>query len=175
MTLGVILMMILAFAGVQAPAKRAAETRETKHLSVSLSASAAHAAPGARVSLRLDVTPKPKMHVYAPGQPDYVTVSLKIDADPSFTAGAPQFPPAEKFLFEPLNEQQLVYAKPFRITTDVTLASTPALRENAAAPGAAVTVKGTFRYQACDDHVCYLPTNVPVEWTITLAAQGSPL
>ena len=167
MKLGVILLA-LAAAGAQAPAKPAADIHETRHLSVAASASADRAAPGGHVTVRLDVAPKPKMHVYAPGQPDYVTVSLKLDADPAFTAAAPRFPPAEKFFFQPLNEQQLVYMKPFRITADVALASTPALREKAAA-GAAVTVKGTLRYQACDDHVCYLPTNVPVEWTIKLA------
>ena len=140
-----------------APQKPGTAAQETRHLRLAVSASADHAPPGGRVSLRLDISPKPAMHVYAPGQPDYVTVSLKLDADPAFTAAKPRFPPAEKFLFEPLNEQQLVYMKPFRITTAVTLASS--------ARGD-VTVKGTFRYQACDEHVCYLPQNVPVEWTI---------
>ncbi len=146
------------------PPKPQTATRETNHLRVALSASADRVAPGGHVTLRVDVTPKPRMHVYAPGQPDYVTVSLKIDANPAFTTARPQFPPGETFLFEPLNEQQLVYMKPFRITADVTL--TPAARGD-------VTVKGTFRYQACDDHVCYLPTNVPVEWTIPLIIKGN--
>jgi hypothetical protein len=136
-------------------------TRETKHLRVAVSASAETAAPGSRVSLRLDVSPKPKMHVYAPGQPDYVTVTLKLDPDPAYTASAPKFPEPEKLYFEPLKEEQLVYSKPFRITTDVMLARDLHGR-------AGVTVKGTLRYQACDDHVCYLPQNVPVEWTITV-------
>ena len=29
-----------------------------------------------------------------------------------------------------------------------------------------LTIKGTLRYQACDDKVCFRPTNVPVEWTV---------
>jgi hypothetical protein len=156
------LIVALLFQGTVETTKPA--TRETNHLRVALSASADRVAPGGRVTLRVDVTPKPKMHVYAPGQPDYVTVSLKFDANPAFTAAKPQFPPPEKFLFEPLNEQQLVYMKPFRITTDVTLS--PTARGD-------VTVKGTFRYQACDDHVCYLPANVPVEWTIPLIIKGT--
>ena len=144
---------------LQGAVKPEPATRETRHLRVALSASADHAAPGRPISLYLDVTPKPTMHVYAPGQPDYVTVSLKLDRDPSFTAAAPKFPPPEKFLFEPLNEQQLVYMKRFRVTTDVT---------PAASARGDVTVKGTLRYQACDEHVCYLPQTVTVEWTIAV-------
>ena len=48
-----------------------------------------------------------------------------------------------------------MYAKPFRILQDITSAK----------PGP-LTVKGTLRYQACDDKVCYRPTNVPLEWTV---------
>ena len=75
--------------------------------------------------------------------------------DPAFTAAAPRFPKPEKIVFEPLNETQLVYAKPFRIVQDVT----PTRR-------GPLTIKGTLRYQACDDKVCYRPTNVPLEWMV---------
>ena len=57
---------------------------------------------------------------------------------------------------EILKETQLVYSKPFRIAQDVTLKE----------PSAPLTIKGTVRYQACDDTICYRPTNVPVQWTI---------
>ena len=43
---------------------------DTKHLTISASTSAKSAAPGAKVSLFVDVAPKPKMHVYAPEQKD---------------------------------------------------------------------------------------------------------
>jgi hypothetical protein len=35
-----------------------------------------------------------------------------------------------------------------------------------AAKRSTLTIKGTLRYQACDDTTCYLPTTVPAEWTI---------
>ena len=57
-----------------------------------------------------------------------------------------------------LKETQRVYAKPFRITQEVTL--------GADAPET-LTVKGTLRYQACDDTICYLPVTVPVSWTVS--------
>jgi DsbC/DsbD-like thiol-disulfide interchange protein len=127
---------------------------ETLHLKVTTSVSA-KPARGGQTSLFVDVEPKPTMHVYAPGQDGFIVVTLTLDKDPAFTAATAKFPTPEKLLFEPLNETQLVYSKPFRIVQDITRVKQGPL-----------TVKGTLRYQACDDKVCYRPTNVPVEWTL---------
>jgi cytochrome c biogenesis DsbD-like protein len=144
-------------------------TKETAHLTIKNTASAEAAVPGRKVSLFVDVAPKPKMHVYAPGQPGYIAINLALDPDPAFTAARARYPAAEKLLLKILNERQLVYAKPFRISQELTLGSTPDLRDRAAA-GGALTIKGTLRYQACDEAICYLPVNVPVEWTLPLAS-----
>jgi DsbC/DsbD-like thiol-disulfide interchange protein len=66
-----------------------------------------------------------------------------------------------------------VYDKPFRITQEVTIAASPELKARASADEL-LTIKGTVRYQACDDKVCYLPTNVSVEWSIPLTASKPP-
>ena len=126
---------------------------ETMHVKVATSVK--DAVTRAKATLFVDVEPKPRMHVYAPGQAGYIVVSLTLEKDPAFTAAAPRFPKPEKIVFEPLNETQLVYAKPFRIVQDVT----PTRR-------GPLTIKGTLRYQACDDKVCYRPTNVPLEWMV---------
>jgi hypothetical protein len=146
-------------AGAQRPGSDAAKppVRETAHLTVATSSSAPAVAPGKRVSLLADVTPKPKMHVYAPGQDGYIAITLTLDPDPAFTAAKAKYPAGEKILMKILNETQLVYEKPFRITQDVTLA------KRLSGP---LTIKGTLRYQACDDRICYLPITVPVQWTI---------
>jgi hypothetical protein len=142
-------------------------TKETAHLTVKTTQSAEAAAPGRKVSLFVDVTPKPKMHVYAPGQDGYITINLTLEANPAFTAAKAKYPAGEKVVIAIVKETQLVYAKPFRIAQDVTLASTPDLRQRATSE-TPVTIKGTLRYQACDDRICYLPTNVPVEWAVKL-------
>jgi DsbC/DsbD-like thiol-disulfide interchange protein len=141
---------------------------ETAHLTIATSATVATAAPGQKVTLQIDVTPKPKMHVYAPGQEGYIPISLKLEPDPAFTAPKAKFPAGEKFFMKALNETQLVYAKPFRITQELKLAESPELTARAA-DGRPLTVKGTVRYQACDDAICYLPATVPVEWSIKLS------
>ena len=143
---------IAALVLAQGPAKTPIETA---HLTVAPSARAV--AVGGKVTLALDITPKPKMHVYAPGQTGYIAVALTLDAAPAFTAGKVKYPAGEKFVMPALNETMLVYAKPFRIAQDVTLKS---------AAGPTITIKGTLRYQACDDQICFLPKTVPVEWTV---------
>jgi hypothetical protein len=168
-------------AGLGQPALPAAV--ETPHLTLTASTNDAEISPGARVSLFVDISPKPKMHVYAPGEKDGIPVALTLEPNPAFTAAAPEFPPPQKYHFEPLKLTQLVFSKPFRITQKVTLAgSRPEARKlrSAEAPKAGstdarelgrsevLTIKGTLRYQACDDTVCYLPKSIPVSWTLKI-------
>jgi DsbC/DsbD-like thiol-disulfide interchange protein len=135
-------------------------SHETAHLTATTSVSPEAVAPGRKVTLFVDVVPKPKMHVYSPGQEGYIGVALTLDADPVFTAAKAKYPPGEKLFMKVLNETQLVYAKPFKITQEITIK--PGTTAEAA------TIKGTLRYQACDDRICYLPKNVPVEWALKL-------
>lgn len=142
-------------------------TIETKHLIVRPSASLASASPDSRVDLHLDVTPRPSMHVYAPGQKNVIPVSLTLRDVEGLRAASTQFPTAEKFYFAPLDETQLVYSRPFRLTRTITLGRAEALQRAAGADGT-LTIAGTFEYQACDDAICYLPQKVPVSWTIAV-------
>jgi hypothetical protein len=141
---------------------------ETPHITVTTSSPGTATVPGSRISLLIDIAPKPKMHVYSPLQETYIPVSIKLEPQRTFRALAPVFPKAEKYFFAPLKETQLVYSKPFRIVQEVTLASAAVLRDAGHASGGHVTVEGTLRYQACDDAICYLPRTVPVSWTIAL-------
>lgn len=147
-------------------AARGGETQETAHLSVATRTSDQRVAPGTRLALFVDVTPRPKMHVYAPQQKDVIPVSLTLEAG-EFTVHPPRFPAPEKYFFKPLDETQLVFSRPFRIIQEITVALTPAVRARARAAGS-IAVAGTLRYQACDDAICYMPQSVPVRWTVGL-------
>ncbi len=149
------LVVVLAVVVAQTPAKKATETA---HLVVTTNVAPAAGGSGRKVPLYVDVEPKAQMHVYAPGQEGYIAIALTLDASASFEAAKAKYPTGEKVLMPLLNETQLVYAKPFRITQDVTI--------RAAAPPGPLTIKGTLRYQACDDKVCYRPVTVPLTWTI---------
>lgn len=142
----------------------AGSPQETAHLKLATSATPDAAKPGGKVALAVDVTPKDGVHVYAPGQEGYIAITVKLDPQPAFsTTGKAKYPEPETFVMPALNETQRVYSKPFRITQDVTLASKQG-------PGP-LTIKGSIRYQACNDKICYLPVTVPVTWTINPAAR----
>jgi Disulphide bond corrector protein DsbC len=154
---------------MQTGASSAPATLETKYLALKPSASADPVVAGARLTLLLDVVPRPNIHVYAPGQPDYMPISLTLDVDPAYRiAAAAQYPKPQVLFFKPLNERFKVYSAPFRITQDVVLAQTPASRAGVGATSATLVVKGKVTYQACDDLICYLPVEAPVSWTIRL-------
>ncbi len=143
-------------------------SRETRHLTLRLSSHALPVAPASRVTLTVDVTPKAKMHVYAPEQKDVIPIGLVLEPNDSLRASPPRFPPSERYFFAPLDETQRVYSKPFRIAQEVRILDTPARRGGARPAGVTITIRGTVRYQACDEAVCYLPEDVPVSWTIPL-------
>ena len=137
-----------------------------KYVRVRVGATDQIAAPGHRITLTLDVTPGPKIHVYAPGQNGYIPVSLKMNESPDWKASVPLFPPATPFI-DPLKERVQVFDKPFRVTQNLTLTLTPSMRQRATAHETLV-IAGAFEYQACDDKVCYRPETVPVQWTLSL-------
>ena len=141
---------------------------EGPHITVKLGATDAIAAPGHRITLMLDIMPGPKIHVCAPDQPNYIPISIGLDRSADYKAADPVYPASTSFVFAPLHETVHVYDKPFRVTEDVTLALTPAMRQRATA-GEILKISGRVEYQACDDRVCFPPQTLPVSWSIKLA------
>lgn len=149
------LMMLVLAAG---------PSQETAHLKIATSATPDAAKPDGKIALAVDVTPKPGIHVYAPGQDGYIAITVTLDPQPTFTkTGKPKYPDPVKIVMPALNETQLVYDTPFRITQDVTLAGAGKLKQLGSNP---LVIKGSVRYQACNDKICFLPITVPVTWTI---------
>jgi DsbC/DsbD-like thiol-disulfide interchange protein len=152
---------------------QARDRAETRHLTLRTSTGPVSSAPARRVTLFVDITPKPEMHVYAPEQKDVIPVGLTITPADGIRPGKISFPKPEKYFFAPLDETQFVYSKSFRIALDVTLTAAAAAAAAAAAgagvaaaAGGPVTITGTLRYQACDEAICYVPQTVPVEWRV---------
>lgn len=140
---------------------------DTMHLTVLTSISDAEVAPGKRVSMGFDVTPKKLMHVYAPGKHDYQVIAVKLDPQPWFRVQPTQYPPSEIYHFKELDEKVETYGKPFKLVQDITILATPAAQKLLAA-SPTVKLSGRLEYQACDDKVCYAPTRVPVSFTLNV-------
>ena len=124
---------------------------------------------GTHFSLVLDVSPAPRVHVYAPGVTDYKAIALTLKPQPGLVVRRASFPKAEDFFFKPLKEHVAVYQKPFRIVQDVTIDASPAGAAALKDQGS-VTIAATLDYQACDDRVCFVPQSIPLTWTVSLRA-----
>jgi len=139
----------------------------TQHLDVNAYPSDARVAPGVRFSLVLDVTPKPGMHVYAPGATQYRIIAVNIPPQPYLRTTPMRYPASEIYHFVPLNERVPVYQKPFTLSLEVVRENTPEARKAMTGMNELV-VTGTLDYQACDDKICYNPVSLPLSWKVGL-------
>lgn len=124
-------------------------------------------APGNRTALVVNISPKPRMHVYAPGASGYRVVKLTIAPDPLVRVLPVEYPPSQTYVFEPLNERVLVYQTPFTLLQEIVLEVTPEA-ESAFRGKTELRLAGTLEYQACDDKVCFNPTALPLSWTLAV-------
>lgn len=150
-------LFLLAF--LQAAPSLQFKGGESKHATIEPAPAAVNAAPGGKATLSLAVTPKPGIHVYAPGTKDFIPIELKLDAKPQFKAGKVAYPKSETMTFG--DEKVPVFQKPFSLTSDLTIA-------RSAKSGDTIAVSGNVHLQACDDKVCFPPETVPVSWTINV-------
>jgi hypothetical protein len=137
---------------------------DTMHLTLNTSISQAEVAPGKKISVTFDVTPKRNMHVYAPGKHDYQVIAVKIDPQPWLKVAPTVYPPSEIYHFKELDEKVETYGKPFKLVQEIAVLDTAAARK--ALAGAPLKLSGRLEYQACDDKVCYAPTKIPVSFTL---------
>jgi cytochrome c biogenesis DsbD-like protein len=127
------------------------------HATIAASPSEVSAASGASAVLFVDVTPKPGIHVYAPGNADYIPITVKLTPQSELKAGKLAYPKSETATIA--DEKVAVFQKPFRLTQEVSL-------DKSAKPGSTIAVAGMVNYQACDDKVCFPPESAPVSWTV---------
>ena len=131
----------------------------SKYADVVAAPADASATTGGKVTLFVDVTPKPGIHVYAPGTENYIPITVKLEPSAAIKPGKLTYPKAETMTFA--DEKVPVFHKPFRLTQEITL-------DKSAAAGTTLSVAGTVNLQACTDRICYPPENVPIKWNVTV-------
>jgi hypothetical protein len=136
---------------------------EASHLSLTTAASMPVARPGHRIVLSLELDLKPNMHVYAPGVEGYIPIDWKLEEGPAAKAHPFEYPASRKLHLKAIDETVPVYRGRVRITREITFGPENAVRP-LVTPTGELTLKGSLRYQACDDRKCYLPETVPLEW-----------
>lgn len=127
-------------------------------------------APSRTAYVTVSATPTSGVHVYAPGNADYLPVSVAITAIDGLTIGTPAFPPGEHYFFAPLKQAVKVYSKRFAVRIPVK-ASAEFLKH---AAGESVAVTGVVSYQACDDKVCFPPQTTPFTADLPLRQKPAP-
>ena len=139
---------------------------ETRHLTLRASAANDSVFTGSRITLILDIDLKPKMHVYAPPVEGYIPIRWDIKQTEAYRALEVEFPEWKILHLPAIDERVPVYEGRFRLVRDIVIGQQKALE--AAGFQDQVTVEGSFRYQACDDKMCYRPETVPLQWTFRL-------
>jgi hypothetical protein len=147
-------------------AQSASATRETRHVTLTVNVTPRVVTSGDRIAVAIDIVPKPRMHVYAPGS-KYRVITIAIEPQPLLTIGKTVYPGAGSYYFKPLKETQPVYDRPFRLQVEMTVGE---IGPSADAPST-MTIKGALEYQACDDRACYLPESIPLRWTMKVNAR----
>ena len=147
-----------------APIEVARGAAETKYLQITTAASNAIARPGLRIALSLDIDLKRGIHVYAPGVQGYIPIDWRLDeGGPAGKRHAFEYPRSEMLRLEAIGETVPEYRGHVRIRREITFGQEAVLKPLVTSTGE-VIVKGSFRYQACDDRKCYLPQDLPLEW-----------
>ena len=136
-----------------------------KQLRLTATASNSMVAVGQRIALALDIDLKPNMHVYAPGVEGYIPIDWKMKETDAGTTHEVMMPKSEMLHLAAINETVPVYREHFRITRDFTIGPDAKLKPLLDGSGR-FTLSGTLRYQACDDRICYIPQELPVQWTL---------
>ncbi len=137
----------------------------TDHLELTAFATQEETRTGNRISLVVDLELPPKMHVYAPKVNGYHPVSITVDENPYLRVHPAEMPEPKMLRLEAIDETVPVYEGRARIFQDVTIS--PRLREPQ------IEISATLSYQACDEKVCYPPTDVPLRFVLKVSRHDS--
>jgi thiol:disulfide interchange protein len=122
---------------------------------------------GSTIRAALKVALPEGYHVQSdkPRDPTLIATELNIEAPPGIQVEELVFPPAEDFKQEGLPEPLLVFEREFVIGVQ--------LRLPADLPPGDLVVPARLRYQACDDKMCYAPSNANTQWTLKVVAAAA--
>jgi thiol:disulfide interchange protein len=148
--------LVASVAGAQPP--RAKVTPVAENASV---------AAGTETRVALTVSLPPKLHVQAdkPRDPSLIPTVLTVEAPAGVRVTNLIYPHPEDFTLEGQSEPLLVFDNEF--VTGATLAI------DASVPPGELTIPGRFRYQACDDKMCFQPRTERFEWRVRVVPPGT--
>jgi thiol:disulfide interchange protein len=124
-------------------------------------------AAGSQTRLALTVELPPKLHVQAdkPRDPSLIPTVLTVEAPAGVRVESVIYPHPEDFTLEGEKVPLLVFGNEFVVGADI--------RVDAAIQPGELKIPGRFRYQACDDKMCFQPRTERFEWTVRIVPAGA--
>lgn len=127
---------------------------------------AAHAGSIVRLALQAELGAGYHVQSNAPADEFLIPTVLELEPPEGFEIEALAYPEAKPFV-QAETIELLVFEERFTIGARVAIADGVAAGE--------YTIPGTFRYQACDDMLCYAPAAEPVSFTVRVIDGGDAL
>jgi cytochrome c biogenesis protein CcdA len=128
---------------------------------------AAPAGSASRVALRVTLPEGLHANANKPRDPALIAMDLRIDAPQGIAVEEIAWPEPTDLKQEGSELPLAVFEREFAI--GVSLRVDPNV-----APGD-VIVPARLRYQACDEKMCYFPTNADTAWSLRIVAPGTPV
>ena len=125
--------------------------------------------PGGTVHAAIKVVLPEKLHTNSnkPRDKGLIPATLTITPIDGVTVTEIVYPPASDLKQEGSDQPLSVYEREFLVGARLNVAAS-------VAPGD-LTVGGRFRYQACDEKLCYPPISVPVQFTVRVVPPGTAI
>jgi DsbC/DsbD-like thiol-disulfide interchange protein len=157
----VVLVLLLALlpAAVGAGQTLGPKLPPIQHVTVVATTSAPDLPADGQVTLVVDVTPKPGIHVYAAGSSEVAPVTIVMTPLAGVRFGRAKYPTPAPAPALTASDPAPAYYAPFRIEQPMSMVKGARL-------GKTVTVSGALNYQACDAKTCYPATSLPITWTL---------
>jgi cytochrome c biogenesis protein CcdA/DsbC/DsbD-like thiol-disulfide interchange protein len=155
----VILTLVFVFAAISAGAQPPRATVRPLTESETVPA-------GSETRIAVSVSLPPKLHVQAdkPRDPSLIPTVLTVEPPSGVRVSHLIYPHPEDFTLEGQSEPLLVFDNEFVVGASITL--------DASVPAGELKIPGRFRYQACDDKMCFQPRTERFEWTLLVVGAG---
>jgi hypothetical protein len=123
---------------------------------------------GDPLNLTIEVSLNDNVHVYAPGAWEHPPLTWDMDVQAAVSSQPVEYSPPLMATLPSVQGKIPIYQGTFRVSRKMTIL--PDARKVASLVNADgdLTIKGTLRYQACDDKICYLPQAVTLEWKVKI-------
>ncbi|HZR22408.1 MAG TPA: thioredoxin family protein [Vicinamibacterales bacterium] len=126
-----------------------------------------NAHPGDTLHVALNVSLPEGVHTQSNKPSDETFIATELNVDPPFTVSEIVWPPSSDLVQAGLDKPLKVFEQQFVIGVAVALPANT--------PTGPATIPVSLRYQACDEKICYAPTNATAEWKVDVVPASHAL